>query len=79
MTTANQISTINSLTHTQRNPYNSMKSHKRKEQEEGEKKNLKKKPTTINKMAIRTIYIDNYPKCKWIKYSNQNKYIGLMY
>ena len=45
MTTANQISTINSLTHTQRNPYNSMKSHKRKEQEKGEKKNLKKKKT----------------------------------
>ena len=36
MITANQISTINSLTHTQRNPNTVLKVTREKEQEEGE-------------------------------------------
>ena len=57
MITANQISTINSLTHTQRNPNTVLKVTREKNKRKGRKQ---KKSTTINKMAIRTIYIDNY-------------------
>ena len=78
MITANQTSTINSLTHTKRNPNTVLKVTREKNKRKRRKKTLQKKSATVNKMAIRTIYIDNYLKCKWIKHSNQKKYIGQM-
>ena len=79
MITANRTSTINSLTHTKRSPNTVLKvTREKSKRKRRKKKTHQKKSATINKMAIRTIYIDNYLKCKWIKHSNQKKYIGRM-